>query len=71
MLDALENQEGCAICGEETESGQRLHIDHDWKTNKYRGMLCQRCNVGLGTFKEDVNLMQKAIDYLNASLQNG
>src|SRR2546423_5792224 len=48
MLAAQEG--GCAICGEAPEEGKILHIDHDHETGLVRGLLCQRCNHGLGLF---------------------
>lgn len=58
----------CAICGQEETSSSRINlsIDHDHKTNLIRGLLCTECNTGLGKFKDDINLLQKARDYLNA-----
>jgi hypothetical protein len=38
--------------------------DHDHKTGKAREWICDSCNTGLGRFKDDVKLMQIAIDYL-------
>ena len=43
----------------------RLFVDHCHNTGKYRGLLCVTCNTGLGAFKDNVDLMQKAIEYLN------
>ena len=40
-------------------------IDHDHSTGKVRGILCINCNVGLGHFKDNVQLLQQAINYLN------
>jgi hypothetical protein len=58
---------GCAICGA-TTSGDRwnghLHIDHDHKTGTVRGLLCQKCNQGLGWFKHEAKLLQAAAKYL-------
>lgn len=55
----------CAICGvnaEETKQG--LAVDHNHATDKVRGLLCVRCNVGLGYFKDNVNSLNQAINYL-------
>ena len=52
----------CAICKNKPE--KRLHIDHCHNTGKIRKLLCITCNSGLGMFKDDVNLLAKAIKYL-------
>ncbi len=53
----------CAICGRE-QGYKRLAVDHNHATNQIRGLLCERCNLGLGSFKEDVESMAKAITYI-------
>ena len=46
----LEKQEGgCAICGNPPKT-RRLHVDHNHRTGKVRGLLCFRCNRGLPTY---------------------
>jgi hypothetical protein len=56
----FEFQEGkCAICGKEIEV-----IDHDHTTNDLRGLLCQRCNRGLGHFDDRIDLLRSALKYL-------
>lgn len=62
----------CEICGKEeigidnrTGKIYELAIDHCHKTGKVRGVLCASCNTSLGGFKDDTNLLQKAIQYLN------
>lgn len=68
MLNARENK--CAICGQEETSKnkngaiKRLSIDHDHRTDEIRGLLCSRCNLILGHAKDDVQILQSAIDYL-------
>jgi len=52
----------CAICNK--PSDKTLHIDHDHKTNKVRGLLCSNCNTGIGLFKENVESFANAIKYL-------
>lgn len=51
----------CAICLEKSE---RLVVDHDHKTNNVRSLLCTTCNAGLGQFKDNIELLAKAIAYL-------
>lgn len=41
----------CAICQNQFESGKEPHIDHNHNTSEYRGILCHRCNILLGMAK--------------------
>lgn len=50
----------CAICGEKVE----LCIDHCHSASRVRGLLCSKCNVGLGMFKDDLDLLASASSYL-------
>ena len=62
-----ETQQGkCAICNQEPKTKRGLHVDHHHGTGKVRGLLCHGCNVALGSFKEDVTLLEKAIEYLRS-----
>ena len=59
----------CAICGNlETslQNGevQRLGVDHNHLTGRFRGLLCTRCNTLLGMAGEDPHILQRAIQYL-------
>ena len=52
----------CAICG--NECSKALAADHNHETKEFRGLLCNACNRGIGYLKDDVELLQKAINYL-------
>jgi len=52
----------CAICG---NSEELLHVDHDHITGKVRGLLCLKCNRGIGFLNDDIKILQQAINYLN------
>lgn len=58
----LQERPACEICG----GTERLHVDHDHKTGRLRGVLCNTCNGGIGFFHEDIDKMRAAIAYLTA-----
>lgn len=53
----------CVICGE-TNGDRRLAVDHNHATGANRGLLCTKCNAGLGNFKENLGSLRAAIAYL-------
>jgi Recombination endonuclease VII len=57
---------GCAICGSRSSGNISLHVDHDHESGLVRGLLCVRCNNGLGQFKESFRLMSRAADYVDS-----
>ena len=60
--DMFANQSGlCAIC---CSDGEELVVDHNQDTGKVRGLLCRTCNLGLGFFKDNLNNLIKAQQYL-------
>lgn len=63
------NQGGiCAICRKTgTEKGGKLHVDHCHATKKIRGLLCGRCNKGIGLLKDSEELLLRAVNYLKDS----
>ena len=78
-LEMWESQGGkCAICGKSftkpSNCGLRsteAHVDHSHKTKKVRGLLCVRCNSGIGHF-DDQELTTRMIKYLErGNVNNG
>ena len=65
-LNLFNQQEGkCAICNTpQIELKRKLVIDHDHETGKIRGLLCMKCNHGLGQFNDNPLIIKKALKYL-------
>lgn len=64
----------CAICknpetlktnNKKHTISKRLAVDHCHITNKIRGLLCHHCNVSLGGFKDSIETLKAAINYLD------
>jgi len=68
----LKDQEGvCAICHQpeitydsKQKKTRSLAVDHCHTTNKVRGLLCAHCNHAIGKFKDNLDLLRNAINYL-------
>jgi len=60
----------CALCG---KTGKRfglrdgLHVDHNHKTNRVRGLLCNTCNRGMGLLQDNPVILERAVEYLRFS----
>ena len=66
--ELLSSQDGkCAICNEDEKCSRNsvLAVDHCHKTGEIRGLLCSHCNRGLGLFKDNSEILTKAIKYIN------
>lgn len=62
----FEAQNGkCAICNtNDPITRLNFSVDHDHVTGRVRGLLCTTCNSLLGFAKDQVVLLEKAIEYL-------
>jgi hypothetical protein len=61
----IEQANKCFICNVESGyNGKPLYVDHCHKTGTVRKLLCQHCNSGLGMFKDNPELLEKAAEYL-------
>lgn len=68
-VDAMLEEQGggCAICGARPERLASLHVDHCHETGRVRGVLCVRCNQGIGQFEHDPERLRRAADYLGVA----
>jgi len=55
----------CEICGQATQKA--LHLDHDHITGAFRGWLCGPCNLGIGSFRDNSDLLVSAARYIRGS----
>jgi hypothetical protein len=55
----------CAICQEKPA----VHVEHDHATGAIRGLACFNCNGALGHVQDRVDILQKAIEYLERNKQ--
>jgi hypothetical protein len=68
LKKALTLQGGqCAVCQSvevNLNGGYRIHMDHCHKTQRFRGILCQKCNVMLGMAEDNPERLIRAADYI-------
>jgi len=60
----------CSICERplrligERNAKDLLHVDHSHRTGRVRGVLCGRCNIGIGYFDDNAARLDRASAYL-------
>lgn len=61
-----EQKSCCAICSAkvEEERDNVLVVDHNHLTGEVRGLLCHKCNTGLGLFRDNQGYLLEAVEYL-------
>lgn len=76
-LDMYALQNGvCLICGDPPKPDKELHVDHDHRCcpgmkscgKCVRGLLCNSCNLGLGKFKDNPEMLRVAASYIEGAL---
>lgn len=65
-LMILMQRNACVICQE--VFSKEPHVDHDHKTGEIRGLLCPRCNKGLGHFRDSIEFLDRAKEYLQGKI---
>jgi hypothetical protein len=61
---ADEQMKRCAVCNHKPDEWD-LCVDHDHVTGAVRGLLCARCNMGIGQFRDNPTFLHSAADYLS------
>ena len=59
MLSTQDNK--CGICSTNMETP---YVDHNHSTGNIRMLLCHHCNCLLGNAKENINILESAIQYI-------
>lgn len=62
----------CFICGNEFNNdvkNNKPYVDHNHKTREIRKLICMNCNSALGHFKENVQSLKNAINYLEGNYE--
>ncbi len=60
----------CKVC-ERTitiQTTRDVNLDHDHKTGKIRGYICNRCNTGLGNFNDNITILKRSIEWIKGTL---
>ena len=67
---AYQVQQGCCgICGKHQSTlSRKLFVDHDHNTGVFRGLLCRKCNVGMGNLGDSVDTVIRAVHYLQKTI---
>jgi hypothetical protein len=60
-MTAVYRRDGCPICGDRATRGV---VDHQHGTKRARGMICDRCNRGLGVFRDSADVLAAAARYV-------
>lgn len=68
QVEALIAKQGraCAICTTAFTSKLRPCVDHCHTTGAVRGLLCKKCNWGLGSYDDNPERLRTAAEYLEA-----
>ena len=65
QLDELMSRNACGICASDVPGGKGgFAVDHCHTTGKVRGILCQRCNTGIGLLGDNPDRLLAAHNYL-------
>ena len=52
----------CLCCNRQVDT---LYVDHDHITGKIRGLICHKCNIGIGLLGDTLDSVLNAVAYLS------
>ncbi len=60
----------CKVCDKTItiQTTRDVNLDHNHETGEIRGYICNRCNTGLGNFRDNISLLKRAIRWLKGTL---
>ena len=54
----------CSVCGVQCTKPKQWHTDHDHVSLLFRGIVCFNCNTMLGSARDSIKILKRAILYL-------
>ena len=64
--EMLALQDGCCAICRRKPTGRRLAVDHEHRTGRVRGLLCDACNRAIGQFGDDPTRIRCAAEYVDS-----
>jgi Recombination endonuclease VII len=58
----------CECCGN-LPGARSLCLDHCHVSNQFRGWVCHRCNIGIGTLSDSIHGLMNAVRYLQRAAE--
>lgn len=63
----IDQNNKCKICNRHANDlPKNLDVDHDHITGKVRGLLCGKCNMGIGYFQDNIEIINNALLYIKS-----
>jgi len=62
MINAQDGK--CAICKSDLKTTHNVCVDHNHETGFIRGILCRKCNLGIGHLNDSIEILKSAVKYL-------
>jgi hypothetical protein len=63
--DLIDGQDSkCAICKNDLKDTHDVCVDHNHITGSIRGILCRKCNLGIGHLQDSIDILKSAVKYL-------